>query len=251
MGDLAPPSPALEVLYFRLEGRKIRFPEYWRILGGNLVHFPIAAGARLLGISLDFGAVGRVDRLHVCDPGELPVFAKDAFEPLVSRCQRLGFRSPFFYRAVGIGIAQGFGAALLSGNGCTVSSLITSRAEQKGKVTAETFVVFLSARDDRHFTVTSNGRRKFDPDPDLAVEHLPGASVEDLWRRHEVRVSAGPRTAWTPEEIPALVAKLERRSIDVLAERGVYVLMSPAEVEAMRRRYALAQANSFQTEHLS
>lgn len=230
-----------ETRFYRTVSTRIGYGEYWRILKGNVLHFLIASAAKTIGASLDFGAVARPERLLIGEAETLPAFGREAMRPIADACLRLGFVPAFTYLGESIGSARGCGQALLAADGRAVASILSSRSEQNGQVAQETQLVFISRSPQDVFVVTTNGRRQFGPVPGVVVRYGTGAAPEALWKRHGDQMKENrchEAAPWRPEDVEGVILKGEHLSIDHLARRGVYVLMSPEETQAMKAKWA-------------
>ncbi len=93
---------------------------------------------------------------------------------------------------------------------------------------------FSLLRDDR-VAATSDHRWRLIPHPDDLPEFVPGASPAALVKWHLARIET-PGT-WpvrvTKDELPGILLRREQRHVDHSVGRGVYVPMTPEEVEGL------------------
>jgi hypothetical protein len=86
---------------------------------------------------------------------------------------------------------------------------------------------------DGRSVVTSDHRWKLRPQPDDLPEFLPGATVGTVVTKHLTRIEELGPVRVRADELAGLILAREQRHVDLGVEWGVYVPMTPEEVEEL------------------
>ena len=215
--------------YYRVDTRRLRFGELWRISPGP--GFVVGAAMKLLGIPLRVSTlVPWLDGLTVLKPGEVPPEVGQTLDAVAEQWRALGFRRVLDYtvdmRDPG---SRAFAAALLSGDGRILAQVMFVEARTAQGVRRKVETNCLVRFEDGSWCGVSSGRKQMDGPPEFFTAHLPGRPPQELYAlllRAVAASSSGPPRAWRAEEVEALIVGINNRAVEFNVQRGVYV---PAE----------------------
>jgi len=93
--------------------------------------------------------------------------------------------------------------------------------------------------------VTSNNKKDIRPPPEYRIQRQLGAGVEELWRLHQTALgkaslSDRPKLILNFDQLAAFEDKITHRSYQDKIARGLWVPMTPEEVEVLKRKRASA-----------
>jgi hypothetical protein len=224
-------------VYYKVDSRKRTYAEHWRIQWPNLEAFLVAAFCKLLGIRQrhTFG-MRRPESLDLHEPSAVPRLVRDRLADIIRECDDLDL--PFqFYSSVDVMIGsrvKAYTAAMLHPQGlCWATAIaVLVRGKNGEEVRPVRFNCFSRLPDDR-YVVTSAHEWRITPHPDDLLEHLVGAWPDAVVARHLVRIEepALRPLAVRQGELDQVILTREQRHVDYQVERGVFVPMTPEEVE--------------------
>ena len=229
--------------YYKLDSRQVRWGEYRR-LAADPVTLLVLSFCKLCRIPFQLMKglpLHDSQAVNLLAEGELPEFVGRRWQPDLDRLIALGCHSPQVYGVRdNLTPTLGFVAAFLHPAGEAVARVLYARPASAPEAAAKVRTSFMSQLADGTSVTTSNGKRELDPAPDTLTVWHPEMPVEQLWQRHqerlaELRLRASVQLVRTPEELAEHHDQVERRAFENYIRRGLYVEMSAAEVEAMRR----------------
>lgn len=238
------PAPLAPRNYYKCMLRSLSYRELWRL--SNWKTFPFFGVMKILGMDLLLSQGTpepvsldgmRVDRAQI-DPSLC-----DALDKLVEECMDLGFSRPIYYQMVD---------ELVAGNECAAAICIHAHHETvanfmvvKSSQNWRRVTSFLSAYSDGLFFSSDNDKPGFmNPRGDGAL-HLLSKPGPEVFCQHEKA-----RKKWARSRLPLQIAN-EAELTSVLyaydlhrhnwhVRRGIYVKMTPEEVESARRQKSSA-----------
>ena len=226
-----------DLVYYRIDSRKIGYAEYWRMVNGNPITFLIAAIAKTLFVPLDFQMAQPILKsLIPVEPREMPEDAKEAMTPMIAACRELGAELQFLYTIPMISRTTGFGAAFLSTDGVIVPQVLFSRVVNNGIRTATVTFSCVSQLPDKRLVVTSDKRKEFESPDWLDGVSMVGANVETVYKAHTARLSSMKTrpVCFTPGQLQPFVVEINNRELEARIARGIMVKMTEAEVGKLR-----------------
>lgn len=176
-------------------------------------------------------------------PEALPAWAWNRLRASVEELESLGFHSPRFQIPEGSLLPNIYGVSLIMthpGGDC-FALVLGAVGVRNGPPLEERFTTFLTPLAPGYSLYTTNGRRRFDPLPGNRGSRHLGMPVTELHACH-LRALAEQRTRRevprisTPEEAREHQASSVRRFNEWMLSRGVWVLMTDAEVALVRER---------------
>jgi hypothetical protein len=215
--------------YYRIDTRRLRFAELWRISPG--LGFLVGALKKILGVPLRVGTlVPWLDRLEVLPRGGLPPDVAGAVEPVASQWAALGFRRVLDYtvdmRDPG---SRAFAAALLAPDGRAIAQVMFVEV-RRGELVRRRVESNCAARfEDGRWCGVSSGRKRMDAPPEFCSANRPGsppAQLYDLLQKAAAACSPSPPMAWREEEVEGVIVGINNLAVEFNVQRGVYV---PAE----------------------
>lgn len=174
-----------------------------------------------------------MDRDH--QPIELdaiPAEAQQTLRTLVAACGKHGFRLAYCYTAEFLGDNESFAAHLLHVDGRIRAIAIRIRALK----TVASGCAFISRLDNGAVYTTTNQRRSSDLPPEFHPASYPGASVDEIFSRHEQRLrQLGEQQAvtMTMEQLAEEMREHLRRTREFSLARGAFRQMTQAEVDRL------------------
>jgi hypothetical protein len=221
--------------YFRLDGRKLTYAEYWRMAPDPFSFF-IAAVRKLIGLPVRFGfAIPRPDRLFIVDFGELPDAVGSAVRPLVHQARAMGLRLGFYHRlAVPEPHRIGAAAALLDEAEWTCLYVIFGQDRQQRQLQ----LTCASRFADDSLAITTTMPKTMEPVPTSRIERYPGADPAMLYARHHEHLERLTSKGLVPlcidpDRLADFVLDWEQRYIDFHIGRGVFVPMTDSELDRL------------------
>lgn len=155
----------------------------------------------------------------------------------------LGFHSPRFRipKASLMPSLYGVSLTMTHPGGDCFALVLAAVGVRNGPPLEDCFTTFLTPLASGYSLYTTNGRRRFNPLPGNPGSRHPGMPVAELHERHlrslaELRRRREIPRISTPEEVHEHQASSVRRFNDWMLSRGVWVLMTDAEVAAVRER---------------
>ena len=225
--------------YFKIDSRRLSFAEYWRMSPG--LGFLIAALLKVLRIPLRIKVgVPYPEGLLRADPSELDVDGRRArlrrdFEALGAA----GFSLQFLYKQPSINPdGSAVAAAFLSEDGLTYAVVIDSVTRAAGKTLRQKILSLVTPISGGGHLITSTDRKGLKSPPEYALQirrSRKAAKVIEHHRRRLLAPEGSGATRLEPDRMEEFVLGLERRAHQYQIERGVFVEMSDAEVEKLRR----------------
>lgn len=224
--------------YYRVDGAKLTYAEYWRMAPDPL-SFLLVAGRKLIGFPLYFNfAIPRPDRLFLVNFDELPASARHAMGPAIRSAEKTGLRLIFCHRlAVPEPNRLGAAALLLDDEDTTGLMIICG---QQGEH-RELQVSCASRFADDTLATTTTMRKSMEPVPGQDVERYPGSSAGQLYRRHREHLERLESQGLIPvpldpDKLEEFVLSCELRYVDYHIARGVFVPMTEDELDAVSGR---------------
>jgi hypothetical protein len=219
------------VRYYKVDGQKLSYPEYWR-MSPEPLSFLIAALRKLLRIPVEFRfSIPRVDSLDLLDPAEIPARVKKKWRAMIGECEDQGLQVQFYYTLPVLeDTRESYAVTLLSDDG-----LVATNVTYAGTPSIEkTAFSCLSKLRDGHCLITSSQPKQMEPCPEDEIDRLPGRSPADLLAHHREKISSSADSDRTPvrlneSKLQQLVLQREQGHVDFHIERGVYVPMTKTE----------------------
>jgi hypothetical protein len=219
--------------YYRVDGRKLTFGEYWR-MSPDAFSFLIVAGMKLIGMPLKFNfAIPRPDRLFLVDFDELPKPARIGMKPLIRGAEKAGMELVFCHRLAVPEPHRLGAAALLIDESCETGLMVIYG---KDRAAEENQMSCASRFADDTLAVTTTMKKTMVPVPDMQVERYPGASPATLIKRHREHMEKLEGEGLVPVPInpdryEEFVLECELRYVDFHISRGVFVPMTDEELD--------------------
>lgn len=215
--------------FYRVDTSRLTWGECWRLAPG--LRFLLLGGMKLCRVALPMSmALAAPEELALVEPDSLPPPAREASDRLLAPLlePRGPFRPVFCYRGQNLVRGEGFATVALSSDGRTVAQVLYSRIEPMEKAA----LGFASRLADGTVVLTVGMKREFDSPPRVRSRYLPGAEPEELWAAHARHVGSEA----VPSDPAELILQNERRAAEWNEKRGVYRLMTEAEVQDLRRQ---------------
>ncbi len=234
--------------YFKVDSRKITLREYWNILPSWKALVPWLA--KWLNLQMPFGSgfrrVESVRELEVAE-SEFSPQARAKLQPLLDQCLQLGFHSPRFFSFETIRRdARTSFIALGHRSGEIIVRLMHTLATNVNPPAESQLVVLVSELNDGTFFFTADQKQKFRSTPGMTANRLVGASPARLLESHQHKL-ATLQLRNPPKPLPSADAedqvwdRYEKMAHNHAVQRGLYVQMSPAEVEGEQKKLETAQ----------
>lgn len=221
--------------FYRVDGGKLTYAEYWR-MAPEPVSFFIAAVRKLLGFPIQFRfAIPRPDRLFLVDFAELPDVAASAMRPLVRAAQARGLRLGFYHRlALPEPHRIGAAAALLDETEWTCLYVIFGKDRDQRQVQ----LTCASRLADDSLGITTTMPKTMEPVPTSHIDRHPGLDPAALYARHQEHLERLESQGLVPlridpDRLADFVREWEVRYVDFHIGRGVFVPMSDEELDAL------------------
>ena len=185
---------------------------------------------------------GDPDRAELA-PEALPAWARNRLRSSEDELAALGFEWPRFQIPEASLLPSIYGVSLTMthpGGDC-FALVLAAVGVRNGPPMEERFTTFLTPLAPGYSLYTTNGRRRFDPLPGNPGSRHPGMPVAELHACH-LRALSGLQTRReilrisTPEEVREHQASSVRWFNEWMLSRGVWVLMTDAEVALVRER---------------
>ena len=229
-----------EIRYYKVDSRKIRYSECWRIC--KKTSFFKAAAAKFFSIPIDIQmAIPRFENLTIVEPAKIPRHVQDAITPSLAECAQLDLKLQFVYRVPMLSQNLSFAAAMLNADGTIVSVVHYVQSPQRVVIAFNCFTKFSDGR----LMGTSNHPKKFDSPSWSYPESMPGSSVKTIFMRHTERLKemcVSCRVAIAPADLETVIVELIVRTIDEKIARKVFVPMSESEVENLKRKLGIVDS---------
>jgi Zn-dependent protease len=225
-------------MFYKVDSTRLTVREYaWSV---SILLLPILLLLKLLRIRLRI-PMSYPDRLgpFLVDAADLPENVRARMEPLEAEMRGCGFVDPAYHW-----ICDPFSTirtclATFRHQSGTVLGQITFRQSGSRRPQRETVVPsFLTSYRDGTFLVSTGGRRETLTPPGVKVQRDVGASVSELWRRHneEASLESFGKTiirANSREEMLALTEQCEAVERDFHIQRRVLVPCEAAEQQTI------------------
>jgi hypothetical protein len=219
--------------YYRVDGGKLTYGEYWR-MSPDPLSFLIAAGLKLIRLPIKFNfTIPRPDQLFVVDFAELPSSARSEMKPMIRSAEKDGMQLSFCHRLAVVERHRiGAAAILLDEEEQIALTVIFGKHNQKRELQLTCCSVF--ADDTRAITTTM--RKTMVPVPGNVIERYPGASPPALLDHHRHHLERLADEGLVPlrldaSRMPEVVLDWELSYVDYHIDRGVFVPMSEDEVD--------------------
>lgn len=223
------------VEYYKVDGGRLTFGEYWRMSPNPLVFLIVAIMKPFGGVSFNF-SLPRGDELDFVDWDDLTGAARRKFRDTEDDWIDVGYARVFCHE-LPVLERHRYGAAAVYRHQDS-RSFATQGYARDGDVET-TFLSCVTRFDSGAFGCTTTNKQQFKPHPDHPVARFPGVNGVTLYERHVDQVAAwepeyGRVTPVTPEALPQWILDAEHRFIDFHAERGVFVRMTKQEMRRAR-----------------
>lgn len=233
--------------YYKIDSRKLTLREYWNIYPSPKAIIPWLMARLQMPTKFNSGMrlPDSVRELEVTEES-LPPEALAKLRPLLEECRRLGFHSPRFYSFANLrNDTRTTFASLMHQSGEYSVRLMHTMAFQLNPPKEGMLKVLLSEFADGTYFFTSDQPEKFLPTSGVTGTRLLGASLAQMIASHEQNL-AQRRTQNPPKSIPSEANeefwdRYEKHSIAFNVKRGLYVRMTPEEVEHERQIMAGAK----------
>jgi hypothetical protein len=219
--------------YFKTDSRRLSYAEYWRITS-SFGAFLVGAIAKLLRIPISFGhATPRTDHLVRLESTQLPPGTAEGFGRAIADCENHGLQFRFFYTIPALGPTKGVAAALLSADAQSHASLVHVRGTRSERTA---FTVYSTLRDGTVLG-TTNHKKQMEYPLEYQMVRLLDAPLGAIISCHRDRANAQADqiVPVTDDGLEGAIVRGNNRFIDFQVERGVFVPMSQAEIERLRR----------------
>ena len=233
-------TPALAMAeFYKIDGRKISFAEYWHLSPNWQVLIPWIM--KLLGMPLKIPTgvphPSALDEYQVTEDQLAPEVLK-AMSVARGEMEQAGFHSPAWIHMPDLqGNTATSGASFLHSSGKVVGRVMYTKAKaaMANLVIEKLSIFFITPLTDGRILVTTNMPPSFRGLPYVSVQRRPGAPARELYELHMQRVSALPTTTSfqkleTIEERDSFLRKYELESFEYHVRRGLYVPITDAEV---------------------
>ena len=227
--------------YFKVDSSKITLREYWNI--SRSYKAVLAWGLARLGEPLPSGAAFRqpesVQEMEIPE-SQVTDAAKSKLLPLLQQSQASGFHSPRYYLHQSLrGDISTYFISMLHHSGKFSLRLMYTRAGTPEKPIENVLAVLLSELNDGTFFFTSDHREKFKVPPGILNNRLIGATPMQLIESHQARLeefaTRNPtKTVSSIHELDDVWNRYEKYSTDHQLRRGLYVRLSPEELEGQQ-----------------
>jgi hypothetical protein len=224
--------------YYRVDGARLSYAEYWR-MSPSAIAFFIAAGRKLLGVPIHFNfAIPRPDRLFLVELEELPPPARRAMAPAIRSAEQAGLRLSFCRRLAVPEPHRIGAAALLLDDENQTSQMVVFGSHGKRR---ELRLACVSRFPDDTLATTTTMKKSLQPMPGFHIERYPDASPALIYahhRGHLERLAAEGLipVPFQPEKLEDFVLLNEVRYVDFHIGRGVFVPMTEDELDAAAGR---------------
>lgn len=222
--------------FYRVDGGKLTYAEYWR-MSGDPFAFLIAAGMKFFGFPMRFNfAIPRPDRLFVVEFDELPAAARRGMGPPIRAAEKkAGLRLIFCHR-LAVPEPHRVGAAALLLDEENETSLMVMFGQHGGQ--REVHLTCVSRFPDDTLASTTTMKKALVPVPGSDIERYPGADPATLYARHRGHLErlAGHGLVpvlLDPHRLEGFVLECELRYVDFHIGRGVFVPMTDDELDAI------------------
>jgi hypothetical protein len=227
--------------YYKVDHSKITLREYWNI-GRSWKAF-LAWGMARLGMPMasgpGFSAPESIAELEIPE-SDVSAYAREKLQPLMEQCTQLGFYSPRYYVHESIRRdVRTFVISMLHRSGEFTLRLMHARAANGPVPVEKTLAVLLSELYDGTFFFTSNERERFKVPPGVSNNRLLGGTSLQLIESHQQKLARlklrnPPKQVHSKEALDEVWNRYEKLGLNFQIGRGLYILMSLAEVEHQR-----------------
>lgn len=226
-------------VYYQTDTRKLRYAEYWR-MARNPFEFLIASMLKTLRIRLPmafaFAGPGGARRI---DPSTVSPEARQEIARIAEPLTGLGMHYLFSYTLQSVGAVESAAACFLSADGEIVAQVIFVRTWTKLASDRKTQFALISQLADGRLLLTSGAKQELDGPKDVYLaESLPGRSPAEVWERHRARLAEQRQSAIMfrdEREVGLLLKQNETRVAEFNIGRGVWMPITPADVERLRQ----------------
>lgn len=219
--------------YYKIDSRKVRYAEYWRLLP-NPFAFLVAAGLKLLRVPVGLGG-GWIYPVQLTrlTADELPSHAHDALRASIARWEEQRFRLVLYDTIATLGDQENYTATLLGEDGLVVSQATYVRVTPaSGKTEERTVNSCLSKFSDGRFLVTTAAEKELNPPPQFDRASLPGGTIAEILEHHRGRLDKIRERpiAFEDSQLEDLRRQLDNIQMEYFLDRGLDVPMTPKEV---------------------
>jgi hypothetical protein len=219
-------------VWYKIDPTRLTYRELWRLSGRGLLPFARAVVRKWFKIQppAKSGYQFRTT-LDLLELAALPERPREVLGAIVSQAERHGFRFVFCHGALALGDIAGCSAVLMSADGMTFANAIWVRT---GRREEASFI--LGSRTESRLLFTGNHTHGLDAPPEFDVWRLPGKSIDELVAIHAQRLDRLRRERVLPAteaDVAARVIENQQRTLAFQLARGVYVPMTPEEVERL------------------
>jgi hypothetical protein len=218
---------------YKVDSRRLTYAEYWRFSPNPLV-FLLAAGVKLLGVSVDLG-FGFVCPLQLTrlPPEALSPHAAAALGPSVAEWQNQRMHREFYYTVAVVGNQESCAAVFLSEDGLVLAGAMYVRTTVGGGQTDEqTANSCLSKFRDGRFVGTTTAKMELNAPPQFDKARLPGRGIPDILAHHRDRLGqiAEAPIRFESSQVEHLVRELNEIEVAYYRSRGLLFPMTPDEI---------------------
>ncbi len=228
--------------YYKLVTNRFTIGECWR-LAKDLPEFWTYLKMRFMlpPLPQEMGQ-GRPDSLDIVDTTQVPTHVRRHIDPIVQQFEQLGFYHAFYYTIPMIGRQEGYVSACL-GRDTRMAAAATYARQRTEIVEMEHACCSIATQlRDGRIIATSNVQPTLDPPPTVESIKLPGQNAASLLARHSQRLESVEVNSIAPiatvNELQDFSLHMNQIEIDDFIRRGVYALMSDAEVAAVKAKSA-------------
>ena len=228
--------------YYRVDNRKITLREYLNIARSwkGLLAWIAARLGNPIQSGAGFHLPESVAEMEMPE-SEFPPQAREKLSSLLQQCGQLGFHSPRFYQHGSLrrDVRTAF-ISMAHRSGELTLRLMYTRAENGTVVVENILAVLLSELNDGTFFVTSDQAAKFKGPPTVLINRQVGASPLQLIQSHQDKLAQvgmrnPPKPVLSTAALDDLWNRYENLSRDFQVQRGLYVRMTPEEVERQQK----------------
>jgi Zn-dependent protease len=243
------PGAAPPVAYYKIDNRKITLLEYWNIFPSWKVVLPWLAGR----LNLNTGTGGSLRKPNsvaelAVSESEIPPLAHASLQPLIDECSKLGFSAPRYHKLDNLrgDVIVSFVSMLHSREDCALR-LMHSLATGVNPPKETRFLVILSQLCDGTYFLSTNSKPQLQGPKDIVVNRLidaPPAQVVESHQKHLAEFAKANNRAervFSEEKLDELSNRYERYTFEAGVKRGLYVQMTPAEINRERQVVAGAR----------